>query len=291
MTTRQADLLLLLSIGARSVSYLFSKIGLATLQPWDLLGFRFAIAFAILCIIFHSKLNHIPFKTWIASLALGVVLFLCMSLEAISLQTIDSSMSAFLENTAVLWVFVIQAIYTRTLPQRAVLIALPCMIGGIFLLTLHGSTISLSAGMLLGLAGSVCYAVWIILTGKYAHDQNPLHLGILQMGVIMLLSFVCSAVTGTIRIPSSPSEWEIILALALICSVIGFTLQPIAQKYTSAEKAGLFTPLNPVIAFLLGWAILAEEPGISQFCGGLLIAGSILFIQLHKNRTPALQQA
>lgn len=285
MTTRQADALLLFGIGARSTSYVFAKTGLATLTPWTLLGFRFALAFLILSLLFHRHLRQLTRKTCLASILLGVVLFLCMSCETISLQTIPSSMSSFLENTAVVWVFIIQAIFARKLPPLSLLAALGCILVGIFLLTLHGTTITLTTGIAIAIAGSICYACWIILTEKFAHDVPPLPLGILQMGVIAFLSFSSELVTTGFHVPTTTTEWYIIITLAIVCSVIGFTVQPIAQKYTSVEKAGLFTPLNPVIAFFLGWIFLSEAPSIAQVIGGVLIIGTILYVQLHKQKT------
>ncbi len=90
---------------------------------------------------------------------------------------------------------------------------------------------------------------------------------------------------GTLALPTQPIEWEVILALVLICSVFGFTLQPIAQKYASAEKAGLFTAMNPLIAAFLGWSILAETLGTAQLVGGALIIGSIIAVQLRQQHT------
>ena len=65
MTEKQADVLLLLGIAARSSSYLFAKIGLATLEPWNLLGIRFTLAFGILCLLFYKRLSAMAKETWI----------------------------------------------------------------------------------------------------------------------------------------------------------------------------------------------------------------------------------
>lgn len=287
MTEKQADLLLLAGIAARSSSYLFAKIGLATLEPWNLLGIRFALTFGILCLIFYKRLGAMTKETWIASGVLGFVLFACMTCETVSLQTIDSSMAAFLENTAVLWVLCLEALVFRRLPDKLVLAAAMTIICGIFLLTMHGTVPSFSLGAAICLTGSVFYAVWILLTSKFARALDPVLIGIFQMGYISVFSLGGSLLHGTLSLPTQPIEWEVILALVLICSVFGFTLQPIAQKYTSAEKAGLFTAMNPLIAAFLGWSILSEALGTAQLIGGALIIGSIIAVQLHQQHRTA----
>ncbi len=66
-------------------------------------------------------------------------------------------------------------------------------------------------------------------------------------------------------------EWGPILYLALVCSCFGFTLQPVAQRYVSAERAGLFCALNPLTAAVLGGLVLHEDFGLSSVLGGVLI--------------------
>ena len=59
-----------------------------------------------------------------------------------------------------------------------------------------------------------------------------------------------------------------------------------AQRYTSAETAGLFCALNPLVAAILGAAVLHEQLGVTGFAGIALILLSILVPHL-----PALANA
>lgn len=278
MTVRQANFLLMGVIACRSSSYLFSKIGLATLAPWNLLGIRFTLAFILLCLIFHRRLAAITVPTLKAACALGLSMFCCMSCETVSLQTIDSSMASFLENTAVLWVLLLDCVYHRHLPNKTVSLATLTIMAGIFLLTMQGSVPSFSLGAFICLCGSFCYAIWIFQTSKYAHSQDPLLIGILQMGVMGILGLVTAAGLDELAVPQDHSAWLSLAGLILLCSVLGFTFQPIAQKVTGPEKAGLYAALNPFIAAILGWSILGENLGLSQIIGGALIISAILAV-------------
>lgn len=280
MSSKYAELLLLLVIASRSTSYLLSKIGLATIPPLELLGIRFSLAFIILCLIFHGKLKKITRQTMAAGLLLGAVLFSCMTLEAFSLTMIDLSMAAFLENTAVIWVLLLEAVLLRRIPSRSILSAAAVIVCGVFLLTLHGTTLFFSWGIALCLAASICYAIWIILTDRFAHTLNPLIIGILQIGVLAVLSCISTILWQEPFFPTQRIEWEVILTLVFVCTILGFTFQPVAQKYTSATHAGLFTAFNPLIAAVLGHTVLSENFGLSQLFGGALILSGILFVQL-----------
>ena len=71
--------------------------------------------------------------------------------------------------------------------------------------------------------------------------------------------------------------WAILaLALALICSGVGFTLQPLGQKYTTPERAGLLAAANPLSASALGIIFLGEKITPSILVGATLILISIV---------------
>ena len=60
----------------------------------------------------------------------------------------------------------------------------------------------------------------------------------------------------------------------------GFTLQPVAQSHTTAQRAGLFCALSPACATLLGAAVLREHISVMGMCGIALILLSLLVPQL-----------
>ena len=108
---------------------------------------------------------------------------------------------------------------------------------GICLLTLQQSLV-FHSGDILCLAGAAVYAVQILLTDKFAQEEDGMLLGIWQLG--------CSAVWCHLHIlfetptlPSCGSQWIAILGLAFVCSAFGFVMQPMAQKYTTPEHTGL----------------------------------------------------
>ena len=71
-----------------------------------------------------------------------------------------------------------------------------------------------------------------------------------------------------------------ILCLALLCSVYGFTFQPLAQRYLSASRAAEFCALNPLSTSLASSVFLGERLGISGFIGAAAILSG-LFLHSH----------
>lgn len=280
MKQRNAEILLIIVIASRSISYLLSKIGLNGIPPLELLAIRFALTTLILLLLFHRRLPLLTRQLWKAAGLLGTFLFACMACELISLTTIPSSTAAFLENTSAVWVLILMAVVSHHWPGKQVLTATGLLLIGIACLTLQGAVFHLAPGEIICLTGSVFYVIWICLTARLARQYDPLLLGILQMGFLAVYSTVGMVLFESPAVPADTTTWGAIMALVFICSVFGFTFQPVAQKYTSAEKAGLFTALNPLIAAVLGVIFLGETFTPVQLAGAICILLGIIIVQL-----------
>lgn len=154
-------------------------------------------------------------------------------------------------------------------------------LSGVALLTLKNGSISLSVGELLCLLAAVFYACSIILTDRLSKQDDPLMLGILQVGFIGVYSMAAAFLFETPGIPATASTWAVILALAVICSGFGFTLQPLAQSHTTSERVGLFCALGPVGATISGCIFLHERLGLTGIAGILLILSGMIFVNVY----------
>ena len=264
------------SICLRATSLLFCKIAMQTMGPFLLMGTRFLIAFIVIGLIFRKTLAGATRSELVHSAVLGFISVLAIAFELMGLQNTDTSVTAFLEGTVVIMVPFLVCVLSRTLPDRATVITAVLSLTGVGLLTLKGGHISISSGELLVIVGTFWYAVLVLITDRYAKRDNALVIGVLQMLFIALCSLAGAFIFEEIRIPSGREAWISILALALLCSGVGFTLQPIGQKYTTPERAGLLSLLNPVTAAALGVAFLGESVNAVRAAGALLILISII---------------
>jgi len=292
MKQRSAEILLASVIVARATSLLFSKLSMRSMGPFNLTGLRFALAFAVLLLLFRRKFKDIRPATVLRGFALGAAFFATIAAELYGLRATDSSTTSFLENTAIVWVPLMEAaIHRSRLRGRTLGSALVTLLG-VGLLTLGKSSFRLGHGELLCLLAALLYATAILLTAKFSREDDPLVLGILQVGFIGLLGLAASFLLETPRLPQSGGEWGMILMLALVCSCFGFTLQPVAQRYVSAERAGTFCALNPLTAAILGAVFLHERLGLWGLAGAALILTGILIQSLgERKRAPRLAKA
>lgn len=282
MTKRNAEILLASVIIARSTSFLFSKISLEHMGKFNLLSIRFIVAFIFLFIIFNKKLRKINKYTILKGALLGFSFFSVMTFELAGLKTTPTSTTSFLENTAIILVPIFEAIIRKKFPSFSCILSSIIAMFGVAMLTLK-SSISISIGEIYCILAAVFYAVSIILTDRVSKNDDSFAIGIFQVGFLGLFSTIASFIFETPKLPNSPNELANILVLAIICTGFGFTLQPVAQKYTSSEKAGLFCALSPAITLIIGFIFLGENIGITGFLGSTLILISIFIPKIVSN--------
>ena len=272
LSRRSAELLLAGVIIARSTSYLFSKLIMEGMGLFNLLGVRFLLGFTLLTLLFFKKLRHIDGKSLIAGLIMGTMYFLVMTAELSGLKRTASSTVSFLENTAIVLVPLLQAVLSRRQPKKMAVFSAAVSLAGVALLTLGGS-VKFGLGEVFSILAALLYASAILVTDRLTHAGiDPLPAGIVQVGTIGMLAMSASFLTETPRLPAGTLEWIGIVMLAVVCTGFGFTLQPVAQSGTTADRAGMFCALNPLVASVLGVVFLHEHiapqgndlPGVQQ---------------------------
>ena len=169
----------------------------------------------------------------------------------------------------------IAAVVYRRLPKAMDILSAVIAMAGIGFLTLKGSSFNFTKGELLVLAGGVSFAFTVVAMDFATKNDDPLRIGIIHMFFIGLFSLIASFIFEGFKMPTAPAEWGAILYLALVCGAIGFTLQPVGQKYTTPERSGLYVACNPLAAAVMGVIFLGERLTPASLVGGLLVLVSI----------------
>lgn len=301
----RAGLLLMAAITiARGTSFLMSKSLLTGMEPLNLLGLRFLLAFLILFVLFFRRiLRTIRDQPGVllGALLLGGTYFVCMAAELIGLQYTTASTCSFLENSAIVMVPLIEAILLRRAPRPVILASTIVTFVGIGLIVLLGSAggaaeaeaanaaastgagsriPGIGLGELLCMVAALTFAFAIIITDRLSKKYEPMTLGILYVGFMGAMGMIASFIVEQPALPASGSQWLLLLGLAVICSAFGFTMQPMAQKPLSAETTGILFALNPLTTAILGWLLLGEALGTAGILGAVLILAGILLPNL-----------
>ncbi len=279
MSQTAASFLMISVLLVRSMSFLFSKFCLEEMDPYQLLGVRFFLAFLVLWPFFWGRLRRNISRTLLADSAiLGALIFAVMACEMEALLRTDIYIIAFLENSAFIFVAFFTFLLTREVPSLHKLTGIAIVLIGVGLLTLKGNQISIDSGTLYAAAASFFYGIFIIATARMAGRDDPLALGVWQMGWMGLISLAVSFWGSGVSFDFSETIWYYLAFQIFVCTAFGFTFQTVAQKYISADDASFLCALDPLFAMIWGCLFAGEEPGLFGLTGSGLIILGILYI-------------
>lgn len=270
MSQQKADFLLFTAAFVWGSSYGFMKLGAETMPPISIAALRCLFAFFLLLPFFMKRIRKtdreiLKYSAITGFLIAGVFI-------GVIYGVIDTSASTagFLISTSVIMVPILHGLWIRKMPSLPIMAGTAIVTAGLFIL--NGVTsITLDKGFVLCLLAAFLYALDILFTNTFVSKVDSLLLGIWQMGFAGLMAGAASLLLETPRLPSTLPEWSAILGLAVFSSAYGFTVQAVAQEYTTPERAGFIFSLEPVFATIFAYLFLGENMGIGELTGAALI--------------------
>jgi drug/metabolite transporter (DMT)-like permease len=142
----------------------------------------------------------------------------------------------------------------------------------------------LGAGMVL--VAAVGYALATILVQRRAADIPPEALagGTTAVSAVVLVPFALFVLPDhAVR----PAAWASLAVLGVFCTAVALLAFYHLVGLAGSNRAGLITYVNPVVAVLLGVALLGEHLGVSTVVGFALVAAGCW---LSTRRPPADRQ-
>ncbi|VFJ12680.1 EamA family transporter [Candidatus Nitrosocosmicus franklandus] len=249
----------------------------------------------------------ITLKQWKDSIILGVTLFLGgQGLLTWGAQFLSSGMTGLLNSTIPLWVAILGCAMYRWFKKgnlgqslsRTTTIGLGCGFGGLLLLVgpSIGSGEMDPVGVVALTISSVFWAIGSIYSTK---AQLPVSI-LASSGMIMITGGIM--LTGTSFLFGEYKSFDLQLIsiqsliaqvyLVVIITVVGFTDFYYLLRVTSASLANTFAYVSPVIAVLLGWAILKEHVTMMTIIAMIVILfGVALMVTKRKKKLSKKPQA
>ena len=275
----KADLMMLIATLCWGSSYLFFKMGLETIEPLNLIFIRFTIGFLVAGAIFYRRILRVDGTTMKYSFILGTILFIAFAAITFALKTTSVSNAGFLVCLSVVFVPLISSFILKEKLSRKLLVGVCFAFSGIGMLTLN-SQLTLTLGDILCILCAFFYAIHIILTSKFTKYVDSISLGVLQLGFCALWGLIFSFIFETPKLPETTNAWISVLALGIVCSALGFTIQSIAQKYTTPTHTGLIFSFEPISAALFAYIFIGETLTLQGYIGATIVIIGILIAEL-----------
>lgn len=284
MKQTTADLILVLIVLIWGSSYVAMKWGMDSFGIYTLIALRFSIAFFVGIILLWGHMSKIYLHTLASSAILGFCFFLGFIFLLTGMETSPTTSAGFLMATTIVFIPIIQVLIFHKIPNTFLIFAILLCLSGVGLLTLkEGMTIDF--GTVLCLIAALCYATQIVTTKwVLSAGENAVTIGVLQLGFTALFAIIPAFFLEMPLQTMNLTSGLIILYLAILCTLVGFVLQAVAQEFTSPEHTGLIYTLESVFAALFGYVLLQEVLPLHGYIGVILVfAGVIIAVRYGKS--------
>lgn len=256
------------------------KDALNTVTPMVLMSVRFVLAAVVLYLFLHRWMGKIDKNDLKKGSIVGVLLYIAFAAQTFGLQYTTASKQGFLTATYVIMVPLIYWIFYKRRPSTKALIGSIITLVGIGLVSIN-ATFTLNIGDVLTLICAFFFAAHIISIEFFAKDMNVFKLAFIQIGIAAVLFVITALITEPIPTSFTPRAWLAIVYLAVFSTFACFTLQTVAQKYTSSSHVSIILSLESVFAALLGVVLLGEVLTPIMLVGCTLIFAAILMVELN----------
>ncbi|WP_150270069.1 DMT family transporter [Paenibacillus tepidiphilus] len=283
--------LLIFLIAVWGINWPLSKIALSYAPPLLFAGIRTVIGGLLLVAIALPRRGKLQFaKLWplyLSSAVLSIVLY--YGFQTVGLRYLPSGLfSAIVFLQPVLlgifaWAWLGESMHSLKL------FGLLLGFAGVAALSIGGLTGSLSpAGVLLGLASALSWALGTVYTKRNARRVDMLWLTAMQVliGGVLLLGAGSAAESWT-DITWSPAFIANTLFISLFVIALGWLVYFKLINEGEAGKVGAFTFLIPLVSIAASVVLLGEEITLNLVIGMLLIVCSIILVNVNFGRKKA----
>jgi drug/metabolite transporter (DMT)-like permease len=291
-----ADLGLLLCAFIWGATFVVVKDALADVSVVVYIAVRFALSAVVMGIVFWRSLRALNGKTVWAGVQIGFFLLGGYVFQTTGLKYTTPSKAAFITGSSVVLVPLLLAVFGRRRINAWIWVGALAAFAGLYYLTVppEGLT-ALNIGDPVVFGGAIMFAVHIIFISRHVSNYSSGALSFLQVATTAMLATAAFPLLAATHVEQPRWAWTgnlivAVLITSLGSTVIGFSLQTWAQKYTSPSHAAIFISFEPVFAMLTSWLFAHERMGRRTILGGALILTGILIAEL-KSPSPTVAES
>jgi O-acetylserine/cysteine efflux transporter len=253
-----------------------SKLALEWLSPGWLTAARFGLAAAVLLAATpRAKLRAAFTPKVLVAGALGYGGSVMVQNAGITRTSVTHA--ALLIGAVPVLVAIIAAVWHRTVARPVAWIGFVVSLGGVGLVTVGGGgggATMIGDGLVL--ASLFLSAAVTVAQGRLFIGRDPVAVTAVQfLGATLGALLVTVLTEGAPAVPSGPGPVLAVVALAAFGTLVPFTLFAFGQSRVSAEVAGAFLNLEPLVGAIAGAVAFGNPVGVPQAAGGVAIVAGI----------------
>jgi drug/metabolite transporter (DMT)-like permease len=264
-------------------TYLFIRIAVETMPPLLMAGVRYLVAGAILMAITArmggASADPIGRRQWRATAITGALLLLGGN-GGVSYgeQFVPSGVVALLVATVPLFIALLGATFLgKRLPKVAVAGIAAGLIGTAVLLRPGATGAVDPRHMLLVLVSPLAWSIGSLYATRGPLPKRPLVATGMEMlcgGALLIVAGLATGEAAAVQVGQiSVASWLSLLYLVVFGSLVAFSAYVWLLTKVPTTAVATYAYVNPLVAVLLGWAVLGE-----RITGQTLLAGALIIV-------------
>ena len=281
----RADLALTICTLIWGATFVVIKAALADISVMAYLALRFGLAAVIMAVLYWRTVRALTRQAVWAGVQVGAFMFGGYMFQISGIRFTTPSKAAFITGISVVFVPIILAVFGRRRISRWIWIGAVVALTGLYFLTVPSEGLGgLNRGDPIVFGCAIMFALHMIFISRGVEHHSVAAISFLQVAttaVLATLVLPLAAATGweRPRLVWTPFLVFAILATAILCTVVCFSLQTWAQKHTSASHAALLLSLEPVFAAVTSVLVGQERIGVRMLVGAALILTGIVLTE------------
>jgi O-acetylserine/cysteine efflux transporter len=255
-----------------------SKVALDWLAPGWLTFARFGVAAAVLLVAARSRVRAACRPAVLASGAIGYGGSVVVQNAGISRTSV--SHAALLIGAVPVLVAIVAAAWPHTVARPLAWAGFAMSLAGVGLVAGGGGGGATLSGDGLVLASLLLSAIFTVAQGRLLRGRDPVAVTAVQFLGAALAAGPFAVITE--GVPALPGSGALLatVALAVGGTLLPFTLFAYGQSRVSAEVAGAFFNLEPLVGAVAGVVVFGDPAGPRQILGGAAILAGIALSSL-----------
>jgi drug/metabolite transporter (DMT)-like permease len=279
-------------------TYVAIRVMVEDVPPLLGAGARFAIAGAAMLAFLAARGHRVRVAP--RSLAAAGLIGLLLpaggnGLVTVAERDVPAGLAALLIASVPLWVVLLRSTVAGERVNRGTLAGVAVGFCGLGLLLLPGSRPAEATlgGVLLVLVAACSWATGSFLSPRMSMPSDPLVSTGWQMvvgGAALLAGALAAGETGDLHLAAASTKSVLAFAYLVVAgSLVAFTAYAWLLQNVPISKVATYAYVNPLVAVLLGWALLSEQLSAGTLAGAVLIVASVAVIVTRESARPAIE--
>lgn len=276
------------------LSFLFGKIALENSAPFDLLAYRFSIAFIAIHIPIIFKWIKIDVNKTMIKKILPLVIFYPLAsfgFQAFGLQYTNSSEAGMLGAVVPVFTMILASFFLNEKTTKLQKLSILLSVSGVIYITLmKGSSFDFSntKGILLLLISVVSFATFNVMARKLTKDFSAIELSYVMITISFIafniLAISKHLVDGNLANFFDPLKHRSFIIAVLYLGVLSTFGTAFLSTYVlsklEASKTSVFSNLSTVISIIAGVVILNEKIYYYHIIGSIFIISGVIGVNI-----------